>query len=67
MLPEKGNKIKIGSKEFDVIDELEEFDKVNQETMELMGEHTVLYLHEIGNNLLHPTHVIKKYYSGRSS
>jgi len=58
----KGQIIKIGKEKFDVLKTFHDINWWDSDKNEIIGEHTAIELHKIGDFDLHPTHLIKLYY-----
>ena len=62
---EVGEKISIGKDKFDILKCEGEIDKYDSKKGKFIGEHIAVKLHKLGNSLLHPTHLLKVYPSGK--
>lgn len=58
----KGKVIKIGKIFYDILDISEDFDRIDEERNEIVGENMNFLLHKHGDNSLHPTHSLKIYH-----
>lgn len=59
----EGQIIKIRKEKFDVLKIFHDIDWWDCDKNEIIGEHTAIELHKIGDFVLHPTHLMKRYYN----
>lgn len=57
----KGDLLSINNEKCEVLTLNEDIDKFDSKNDKLIGEHTAVNLHKIGNKALHPTHLLKIY------
>ena len=59
----EGQIITIGKEKYDVLKIFYDIDWWDSNKNEIIGEHTAIELHRIGNFSLYPTHLMKLYYN----
>jgi hypothetical protein len=59
----EGQIMKIGKEQFDIMKIFHDIDWWDSDKNEIIGEHTAIELHKIGDFALYPTHLMKIYYN----
>lgn len=57
----EGDILNIQGKTYEVVKTLQEVDWYDSKKDEIQGKHLEVSLHEVGNNTIHPTHILKIY------